>query len=36
MDGSLRPLGFGLAGASIATALVAWTLVRRLGEPRRA
>lgn len=34
MDGSLRPLGFGLAGTSIATALVAWTLVRRHGEPR--
>lgn len=36
MDGSLRPLGFGLAGASIATAAVAWTLVRRHGEPARA
>jgi DHA1 family bicyclomycin/chloramphenicol resistance-like MFS transporter len=35
MDGSLRPLGFGLAGASIATALVAWTLVRRHGEAPR-
>jgi DHA1 family bicyclomycin/chloramphenicol resistance-like MFS transporter len=35
MDGSLRPLGFGLAGASVVTALVAWTLVRRHGEPAR-
>ena len=36
MDGTLRPLGLGLAGASIATAAVAWTLVRRHGEPPRA
>lgn len=32
MDGTLRPLGLGLAAASIATATVAWTLVRRHGD----
>jgi DHA1 family bicyclomycin/chloramphenicol resistance-like MFS transporter len=29
LDGTLRPLGLGLAAASCATALIAWTLVRR-------
>ena len=30
LDGTVRPLGYGLAFWSVATALVAWTLVRRL------
>lgn len=34
MDGTIRPLGVGLAVAACATALVAWTLVQRHGEPR--
>jgi MFS transporter, DHA1 family, multidrug resistance protein len=34
LDGTLRPLGFGLAAAACFTAAVAWTLVRRHGEPR--
>jgi MFS transporter, DHA1 family, multidrug resistance protein len=33
LDGTLRPLGFGLAAAACFTAAVAWTLVRRHGEP---
>ena len=36
MDGTVRPLGIGLASAAVATALVAWTLVQRHGEPPRA
>jgi MFS transporter, DHA1 family, multidrug resistance protein len=32
LDGTLRPLGWGLAGASVATTAVAWTLVRRHGH----
>jgi MFS transporter, DHA1 family, multidrug resistance protein len=36
MDGTLRPLGSALALAALATATVAWTLVRRHGEPARA
>jgi DHA1 family bicyclomycin/chloramphenicol resistance-like MFS transporter len=35
MDGSLRPLGVGLGAAAVATATIAWTLVRRHGEPQR-
>jgi MFS transporter, DHA1 family, multidrug resistance protein len=34
MDGTLRPLGLGLALAASATALVAWTLVRWHGQLR--
>jgi MFS transporter, DHA1 family, multidrug resistance protein len=34
LDGTLRPLGFGLAAAACVTATVAWTLVRRHGEPK--
>jgi DHA1 family bicyclomycin/chloramphenicol resistance-like MFS transporter len=34
LDGTLRPLGFGLAGAACCTAAVAWTLVRWHGEPK--
>ncbi len=34
LDGTLRPLGIGLAAAAGATATVAWTLVRRHGEAR--
>ncbi|MDH4290633.1 MAG: Bcr/CflA family efflux MFS transporter [Aquincola sp.] len=36
MDGSLRPLGLGLAVAALCTASIAWTLVQRHGEPPRA
>lgn len=32
MDGTLRPLGIGLATAAIVTSLVAWTLVQRHGH----
>ncbi len=32
LDGSLRPLGFGLAFFALATATIAWTLVQRDGE----
>jgi MFS transporter, DHA1 family, multidrug resistance protein len=35
MDGTLRPIGIGLGVAATATALIAWTLVQRDGEPRR-
>ena len=35
LDGTLRPLGVGLAVAACATAAVAWTLVRRHGEVAR-
>jgi DHA1 family bicyclomycin/chloramphenicol resistance-like MFS transporter len=35
MDGTLRPLGLGLGTAAVATATIAWTLVRRHGEPHR-
>jgi DHA1 family bicyclomycin/chloramphenicol resistance-like MFS transporter len=35
MDGSLRPLGLGLAVAAVTTASIAWTLVQRHGEPPR-
>jgi DHA1 family bicyclomycin/chloramphenicol resistance-like MFS transporter len=34
LDGTLRPLGVGLATAACVTAVVAWTLVRRHGEPK--
>jgi MFS transporter, DHA1 family, multidrug resistance protein len=34
LDGTLRPLGFGLAAAAVFTAIVAWTLVQRHGEAR--
>jgi len=33
MDGTVRPFALGMAGAAAMTALVAWTLVRRDGEP---
>jgi MFS transporter, DHA1 family, multidrug resistance protein len=33
LDGTVRPLAFGVAGWSLVTATVAWTLVRRHGEP---
>ena len=33
MDGTLRPIGLGLAFWGTATAAVAWTLVQRHGEP---
>jgi MFS transporter, DHA1 family, multidrug resistance protein len=33
IDGSLRAMGTGLAAAAVFTATVAWTLVRRHGEP---
>jgi DHA1 family bicyclomycin/chloramphenicol resistance-like MFS transporter len=36
MDGTLRPLGLGLGAAAVVTATIAWTLVRRHGEPPRA
>lgn len=36
MDGTLRPIGLGLGAAAVATTTVAWTLVRRHGEPPRA
>jgi DHA1 family bicyclomycin/chloramphenicol resistance-like MFS transporter len=36
MDGTLRPLGMGLGAAAVVTATIAWTLVRRHGEPPRA
>ena len=32
LDGTLRPMGFGLAVSSVVTALVAWTLVRKHGH----
>ena len=32
MDGSVRPLVYGLAGWSVVIALVAWTLVQRYGQ----
>jgi len=35
LDGTLRPLGLGMAAAACATATVAWTLVRRHGDPLR-
>ena len=36
LDGTVRPLAGGMAVASALTVLVAWTLVRRDGEPQRA
>ena len=33
MDGSLRMLGLGVFGAAVFTTGVAWTLVRRHGQP---
>jgi DHA1 family bicyclomycin/chloramphenicol resistance-like MFS transporter len=36
MDGTLRPLGVGLGAAAVVTTTIAWTLVRRHGEPPRA
>ena len=33
MDGTVRPFALGMAGAALLTAVVAWTLVRRHGEP---
>jgi MFS transporter, DHA1 family, multidrug resistance protein len=35
LDGTLRPLGIGMAAAACATATVAWTLVRWHGEAAR-
>lgn len=35
IDGSLRPLGLGLAFWGTITAVIAWTAVQRHGEPRR-
>ena len=35
LDGSTRPLAYGLAFWSLATCTVAWTLVQRLDRPRR-
>ncbi len=35
LDGTLRPLGIGMAAAACVTATVAWTLVRRHGEMAR-
>jgi DHA1 family bicyclomycin/chloramphenicol resistance-like MFS transporter len=35
MDGTLRPLGVGMAVAACTTATLAWTLVRRHGEGER-
>jgi MFS transporter, DHA1 family, multidrug resistance protein len=32
LDGTLRPLGLGLAFFSLVTAMIAWTLVQRDGE----
>jgi DHA1 family bicyclomycin/chloramphenicol resistance-like MFS transporter len=34
MDGTARPLAYGLAFWAVMTALIAWTLVRRHGEVR--
>jgi DHA1 family bicyclomycin/chloramphenicol resistance-like MFS transporter len=36
LDGTVRPFALGMAGAALATALVAWTLVRRHGEQLQA
>ena len=33
MNGTLRPLGFGLAASAIVTSTLAWTLVRRHAQP---
>lgn len=35
LDGTVRPLALGMATAAVATVGVAWTLVRRHGEPPR-
>jgi DHA1 family bicyclomycin/chloramphenicol resistance-like MFS transporter len=34
LDGTLRPLGLGMAVSGCATALIAWTLVRKVDHPR--
>jgi DHA1 family bicyclomycin/chloramphenicol resistance-like MFS transporter len=36
MDGTLRPIGVGLALAAIATATIAWTLVQAHGQGAKA